>query len=240
MLAAMRTGSPRARPRTRIAFSPPRRMAMMPLSRSDLPRARGALAATAGAALVAGLLGGAPALADGGDDGPELLGTASELGVDVPSHGDELTVPEDAIPGRWLVEVEGAPTLRGGNGAANGKAQDKVVQRAKAESIPMDVQATFVKGWNGMSVTMDDADVEKLRGVQGVKAVYPVLEVAAPDPVDAEPEDVFGNAMTGVDQVQQVDGLTGEGVTVAVIDSGIDYNNPDLGGSGVNDETLDF
>ena len=46
--------------------------------------------------------------------------------------------------------------------------------------------------------------------------------------------------MTGVDQVQQVDGLTGEGVTVAVIDSGIDYNHPDLGGSGTDDETKDF
>ncbi|MGO1259243.1 MAG: S8 family serine peptidase, partial [Brachybacterium sp.] len=73
-----------------------------------------------------------------------------------------------------------------------------------------------------------------------VTAVYPVLEVSMPEPVDAAPKDVYGNAMTGVDQVQQVDGLTGEGVTVAVIDSGIDYNHPDFGGSGTNDQTADF
>ena len=47
----------------------------MPLPRPDLPRPRGVLAASAGAALVAGLLVAPPALADG--DGPELLGTAS-------------------------------------------------------------------------------------------------------------------------------------------------------------------
>ena len=95
-------------------------------------------------------------------------------------------------------------------------------------------------GWNGMSVAMDDTDVAKLRDVQGVRAVYPVLEVQMPEPGDVSPNDVHGNAMTGVDQLQQVDGLTGEGVTVAVIDSGIDYNNPDLGGSGVDDERADF
>lgn len=210
----------------------------MPLVRPVLPRPRGALAATAGAALVAGLLVAPPALADGGD--PELLGSASDLGVEVPTPDDVLDSAETAIPGRWLVEVAGSPTLKGGSSSANASNQDEVRQRAEDAQIPLTVEDSFVSGWNGMSVQMKDTDVAKLREVAGVEAVYPVLEVQAPEPSDAAPQDVYGNAMTGVDQVQEVDGLTGEGVTVAVIDSGIDYNNPDLGGSGVDDQTADF
>ncbi|MGO1479746.1 MAG: S8 family serine peptidase [Brachybacterium sp.] len=210
----------------------------MQFTRPDLLRPRGVLAAGAGAALVAGLLVAPPALADG--DQPELLGTASELGVEIPTPDDVLDSAETAIPGRWLVEVDGDPVRRGGSASANSKTQDRVHQRAEDAQIPMEVEETFVAGWNGMSVAMDDTDVAKLRDVQGVRAVYPVLEVQMPEPADVSPNDVHGNAMTGVDQLQQVDGLTGEGVTVAVIDSGIDYNNPDLGGSGVDDERADF
>ena len=210
----------------------------MPFHRPDLPRPRAALAAGAGAALVAGLLVAPPALADG--DAPIPLGTASELGVEVPTPADTLDAAETAIPGRWLVEVDGAPTLRGGSASSNSRAQKQVHERAEAAEISMEIEETFVAGWNGMSVSMSDADVDKLRGVSGVRAVYPVLEVEMPKPVDAAPDDVYGNAMTGVDQLQKVDGLSGEGVTVAVIDSGIDYNHPDFGGSGKNDQTADF
>ena len=210
----------------------------MPLPRPDLPRPRGLLAASAGTALVAGMLVSAPALADG--ETPEKLATAAELGVEVPT-ADELRVAgETTVPGRWLVEVEGQPTLRGGSKASATAAQETVAERAEDAAIPLEVQENFTTGWNGMSVEMDDADAQKLSEVEGVRAVYPVLEIAAPEPADATPSDVYGNAMTGVDQVQQVDGLSGEGVTVAVIDSGIDYNHPDLGGSGVDDETKDF
>ncbi|HEX7351766.1 S8 family serine peptidase [Brachybacterium sp.] len=210
----------------------------MHVNRSDLPRARGVLAAGAGAALVAGLLAAPPALADG--DGPEHLGSASDLGVEVPTPEDVLDAAETAIPGRWLVEVAGDPVKRGGSASTNARAQEQVHERAEAAEIPMEIEETFVTGWNGMSVSMNDADVAKLRTVSGVRAVYPVLEVSAPEPSDASPQDVYGNAMTGVDQLQQVDGLTGAGVTVAVIDSGIDYNHPDFGGSGTNDQTADF
>ena len=210
----------------------------MHLNRSHLPRPRGVAAATAGAALVAGLLVAPPALADGEE--PELLGTASDLGVDVPTPDDVLDAAETAIPGRWLVEVEGEPVLRGGSSNANERAQEKVSQRAEAADIRLEVKDSYVAGWNGMSVAMDDADVEELRTIAGVTAVYPVLEVEAPEPADAAPKDVYGNAMTGADIAQNELGLSGEGVTVGVIDSGIDYNHPDLGGSGTDDESADF
>jgi minor extracellular serine protease Vpr len=36
--------------------------------------------------------------------------------------------------------------------------------------------------------------------------------------------------MTGVDIAQNELGLTGRGLSVAVIDTGLDYDHPDLGG----------
>src|SRR5699024_81447 len=106
----------------------------MQFTRPDLPRPRGVLAAGAGAALVAGLLVAPPALADG--DQPELLGTASELGVEIPTPDDGLDSAETAIPGRWLVEVDGDPVRRGGSASANSKTQDRVHQRAEDAQIP--------------------------------------------------------------------------------------------------------
>lgn len=206
--------------------------------RRHLPRARGLLAGTAGAALVAGLLTAPAALAAPADLDP--LGSASELGVDVPVQDDLLDGAAEAIPGRWLVQVSGDPALQGGSAGTNRTTQKKVEDSAEAAAVPFTVERSFTGGWNGMSVSMDDADVAALRQVPGVEAVFPVLAVEAPRPADAAPEDEYGNAMTGADTLQQVDGLTGDGVKVAVIDSGIDYNNPDLGGAGTDDETADF
>lgn len=209
-----------------------------PSSSAPRRRGRGALAGAAGAALVAGLLTAPAALADPGDLTP--LGTASELGVDVPVQDDVLDGAAEAIPGRYLVQVKGTPSLQGGSARSLRSAQDSVQKAAKDADAPFTVDRSFTRGWSGMSVTMDDADVATLRSVPGVEAVFPVLSVEAPEPADAAPEDEYGNAMTGADVLQSVDGLTGDGVRVAVIDSGIDYNNPDLGGSGTDDETADF
>src|SRR5699024_4262567 len=145
----------------------------------------------------------------------ELLGSASDLGVETPTPDDVLDAAETAIPGRWLVEVEGEPVLRGGSASSNSRAQETVHQRAAEAEIPMEVQEHFVSGWNGMSVQMADTDVAKLRDLPGVTAVYPVLEVEMPEPQDATPEDVYGNAMTGVAQDQQGDaghGVVGAGL----------------------------
>ncbi len=43
--------------------------------------------------------------------------------------------------------------------------------------------------------------------------------------------------MTGADVAYSELGLTGEGIRVGVIDSGIDIDHPDLGGSGTNGTT---
>ncbi len=185
------------------------------------------------------MLGPLPARADGqGDD----LGTASSHGVEAPAKGSpSLDDAKGSVPDRYLVQVEGAPQAQGTPQRTLKTKQTGVVDEAEKDGLDVTVDQSYTHAWNGMAVSMTKADAEALQDVDGVTAVYPVMQVALPpNEDDASPEDEYANAMTGVDTVQKVDGLDGEGVTVGVIDSGVDYNNPDLGGSGTNDQTKDF
>lgn len=214
-------------------------MRHLPAHRRALLFPRSLLTAGAAAALAAAMLGPLPAQADGqGDD----LGTASSHGVEAPAKGSpSLDDVKGAVPDRYLVQVEGAPQAQGTPQRTLKTKQTGVVEKAEKDGLDLTVDQSFTHAWNGMAVSMTQADAEALQDVDGVTAVYPVMQVALPpDEDDASPEDEYANAMTGVDSVQKVDGLDGEGVTVGVIDSGVDYNNPDLGGSGTNDQTKDF
>ncbi|MFO1286418.1 MAG: hypothetical protein U1F49_07740 [Rubrivivax sp.] len=62
----------------------------------------------------------------------------------------------------------------------------------------------------------------------GGPRAYPVEVIAAPNPVREEqaPDMVAAVALTRADIAQNVLGLTGAGVRVAIIDSGIDIDHP--------------
>jgi subtilisin family serine protease len=66
-----------------------------------------------------------------------------------------------------------------------------------------------------------------------VAAIYPVETVALPETTPGDPELYTALAMTGADIAQSELGFTGQGVKVAVMDTGIDIDHPDLGGGGV-------
>ncbi|PWH07343.1 peptidase S8 [Brachybacterium endophyticum] len=215
-------------------------MRQIPVRHRALLRPRALLTTGAAAALMTALLSPMPALADGD---VEDLGTATSHGAKAPvltppSLQDGQHVAED----KYLVQVAGAPQTQGTSKRTLMSKQDGVKDKAKDAGIDLKVGTSYTQAWNGMSVTLSQKDLQKLRDVDGIEAIYPVVDVALPPEEDdpSSPEDEYANGMTGVDTVQKVDGLTGKGVTVGIIDSGIDYNNPDLGGSGTNDQTKDF
>jgi subtilisin family serine protease len=89
------------------------------------------------------------------------------------------------------------------------------------------ITADLTQVFNGVAMTVPSADLPRLRSSAGVAAVYPDATMhAAVDP------DV---SITGAPQVWETTDPSGrpdqgEGEVVAVVDTGIDYNHPDLGG----------
>ena len=105
--------------------------------------------------------------------------------------------------------------------------------RAASSNIVYAERFAFNRLWNGLSVVASEAEAGRIGRVAGVRAVFPVLTFGL-DPVPddpLEPEMKYALAMTGARDAQAgPDGATGEGIKVAVIDTGVDYHHPDLGG----------
>jgi minor extracellular serine protease Vpr len=102
--------------------------------------------------------------------------------------------------------------------------------RAAANGIEFREHYAYKKVWKGLSVEASQDAVSLLGKIDGVAAVYPVLVVPRPETQPAAPELATALAMTGADVAQNELGLTGTGIKVAVMDTGIDYHHPDLGG----------
>jgi minor extracellular serine protease Vpr len=141
----------------------------------------------------------------------------------------------------WFVELPSRPLAEAG--AVDratylaGLQMEKQAFRSTAASAGLRFEERFTYDllWNGLSVKIAPADLLRLSRLPGVAALYPVGLEAPPEPAipltpDAYSPDLYtAITMTGADQVQAT-GITGAGVTVGVIDTGIDYNHPDLGG----------
>lgn len=85
---------------------------------------------------------------------------------------------------------------------------------------------------NGMALTMKASDVEALLEVPGIVSIEKNHEVHALETPDSEEEKVtphMDQTVPHLDIPELWDrGITGEGVKVAVLDTGIDYDHPDL------------
>jgi minor extracellular serine protease Vpr len=134
---------------------------------------------------------------------------------------------------QWFVELEGAPTADGT--AAPVLESEHVNFKAEARAAGIHYRERFAYDtlFNGVSVSATDAGAAEIRNLDGVAAVYPVqtLSLGDPEPTGAfQPDLAFALTMTGADIAQSQLGYTGRGIHVAIVDSGVDYDHPDLGG----------
>ena len=81
--------------------------------------------------------------------------------------------------------------------------------------------------YNGVGVIASPADAEELAEIPGVKSV---AEIPAMKPTNSHSVPYIGGDDAWESQTSP--GLTGQGVTIAVIDSGVDYVHKDFGGPG--------
>ena len=166
--------------------------------------------------------------------------TAEETGAidpiapvhEIPASVDTSLVNE--TKGSWFVELESEPASSGTD--AKTLTAERQDFRAAAEDAGVDysVRRAFHTLFNGYSIDMDSAQLGRLQRTEGVKAIYPMTQIEIPEtlPAGNEPDLATALGMTGADIAQNELGLTGEGVKVAVMDTGIDIDHPDLGGPG--------
>jgi minor extracellular serine protease Vpr len=140
--------------------------------------------------------------------------------------------PAHVAPDLYFVQLEAEPTSRGGHLDLLQAERARFHERARLSGVTLQERYAYTRLWNGLSVHMTADQIALLRAVDGVKAVFPVHTVTLDDvPGGNVTPDLFtALAMTGADIAQNTLGLTGAKVLVGVIDSGIDYNHPDLGG----------
>jgi minor extracellular serine protease Vpr len=120
-------------------------------------------------------------------------------------------------PDIYLVQLsDGADTFR---------------KQAKAVGLKYTERYAFKSLFKGVSVRIAPTDAGKLAGIASVSRVYPAHYYTLGPVVNADPELATAIQMTGADLAQQA-GYTGQGVKVAVMDTGIDVDHPDLGGDG--------
>ena len=163
-----------------------------------------------------------------------------------------------------LVELEGAPAARvfaatfnagkpnGATQARDAAVSEARVQISRNESEQQRFSATLAqstvktspiyrvtKALNGLAYTVKRSDIARLRALPGVKAVhliqqeYPTLSTSVPFLGTAA-------AWSGASPL----GVTGQGVRIGIIDTGVDYQHATFGGTGLladyqaNDRTV--
>ena len=131
--------------------------------------------------------------------------------------GDPVTVAE-ANAGRELDKAEKS-SLK-----ANLKAKQDAL-RGDIEALGGQVLADYQVAYNGVKVRVDRSQLNNLRALKGVTAVRGLQRVV--------PDNVKGVQLIGAPSVWGgLAGLHGEGIKIAVIDTGIDYTHANFGGPG--------
>jgi Tol biopolymer transport system component/subtilisin family serine protease len=136
----------------------------------------------------------------------------------------------DETPDGWIVELSSNPTADGTAVATIKSEQAAFRSIASKAGIDYKERRSFQTLFNGISLTVPRSELAALTRLPGVTAVYPNTEIDVPDEAVAEPELDSAPAVTGADVARSKLGYTGTGIKVGVIDTGVDYDHPDLGG----------
>ncbi len=195
-----------------------------------MPRSRSRLLSVAGLATALLLLGAAGARAQ--DAPPTSLDEAGWQGVlgvrSAVSTAQRYVVLLDHPSLAARVRGEGGqatePQMRAWTRTALG-VQEQFLARMTAAGARLGPEYRYVRVVNGFSTRLDPTSLAMLEGDREVVGVYPVrIAYPAQFPQTA---DVTPTTVTGL----EVPGLDGTGVTIALLDTGVDPSHPYLRGS---------
>ena len=135
----------------------------------------------------------------------------------------------------WFIELAGKPESEGNTKLAVKAEKTAFKNAAAAARVKWKERRSYDVLFNGFAVEATASERTKLAKLPGFKAMYPIRTVQAPRPVlgsgGAAPDLAAALTMTGAN-VAQTAGWTGAGIKVGIIDTGIDIDHPDFGGTG--------
>ena len=157
------------------------------------------------------------------------------LGFAAAQAQESLSASDAENSNLWFVELSGKPAADGGS-VSSAKNEKKAFRSAAAAAgISFVERQAYDVLFNGLAIQVNSTDLQKIKGLSGVKALWPIETVSIPDPEDGSgsaPNLETAIAMTGANIAHTSLGITGAGVRVAVMDTGIDYDHADFGGDG--------
>ncbi|EJD49641.1 subtilisin-like protease [Auricularia subglabra TFB-10046 SS5] len=166
-----------------------------------------------------------------------LLGaTAAVLALDqVPTSGRPLA---DVVPGKYILQFDHTADVPTNKRAESPHAA--VYEALAKRRIGFRVRKEYKHEgiFVGAAVVLDsEKDYKALETTPGVTGIYPVTRIPAPKPVSIQKgvngtktgNTVSTHVATGVDKLHN-EGLFGSGIKVGIIDTGVDYEHPSLGG----------
>ena len=178
--------------------------------------------------------------------GAAILATAgSTVAADAPTTGaagwQSLLGdrPEVQLGGRWIV-VLSKPSLASRVAAAKGvateaqergwtaaarNAQSLVLARLASRGAPIDPEHAYTRTFNGFAAPLDAQSLAIVARDPDVEGVFPV-RAAIPTAVDPRRLDLTLSAAGDPRQQVGIPGFTGAGVTVALLDTGVDRVHP--------------
>ncbi|CEP13145.1 hypothetical protein [Parasitella parasitica] len=151
------------------------------------------------------------------------------------SHPKYIKGSSNTIPGRYIISFSGAQPDSGTIFTQSFTKQFKDAGLKVKENFKHDF-------FNGISVDLDNTDnsihtaaLKAILDRSDVKAVYPVRTIARPKVTlesqgSSKTPSVLPHAMTQVDRVHSELKNKGKGIFVGVLDTGVDYLHPALGG----------
>ena len=208
---------------------------------------------TVGLAVVVLLLGLTPAVARPGT-GPGGRDPLQPLDPGDTAALDPTLVPLLADPDRRvtvMIELQGEPVA-----SAQGRALERgvIMQTSEREALRDALEAQqdaltddvdrrdgvvlsqLQDAYNGLRVNVPASVIPELAGLPGVRGIEPVATY--------RPTNATSVPFLGVPELWESLDLTGEGISIGVIDTGIDYTHADFGGAGTpeayerNDRTV--
>ncbi|RBP88253.1 Fn3 domain-containing protein [Cytobacillus firmus] len=149
---------------------------------------------------------------------------------------EKTAMLEAEIEGKTLSSTKAKEKVNASHETFQKDLQTIFKNELKQKKSPYKIKRAYKHAFNGVAMTIPANKAKALLESDEVKAVWSDLEVQVEPPVTeqqksqdkAEPNRTI--TFPGIEKLHQ-EGFTGEGVKVGILDTGIDYNHPDLKGA---------